>query len=154
LPCRPEAAGQHKATSPKRKPLVARILNQVNMIKFKFIFPLAILMLIPSLTIGQNIQIKVFNKTGYDIDSVLFGHFYLGKLSKDSTVFLSGIDEITMQGDVPLNRPFGLIEGKKRPFNLTPCGTKSKKKKEGSYAFDLFIYETGNEYRLYWKKHE
>jgi hypothetical protein len=134
--------------------LVARILNQVNMIKFKFIFPLAILMLIPSLTIGQNIQIKVFNKTGYDIDSVLFGHFYLGKLSKDSTVFLSGIDEITMQGDVPLNRPFGLIEGKKRPFNLTPCGTKSKKKKEGSYAFDLFIYETGNEYRLYWKKHE
>ena len=54
------------------------------MIKFKFIFPLAILILIPSLTIGQNIQIKVFNKTGYDLDSVLFGHFYLGKLSKDS----------------------------------------------------------------------
>lgn len=22
------------------------------------------------------------------------------------------------------------------------------------YAFDLFKYETGNEYRLYWKKHE
>jgi hypothetical protein len=136
------------------RPLVASILIQAIMLKFKFIFPLAILMLIPSLTIGQNIQIKVFNKTGYDLDSVLFGHFYLGKLSKDSTVFLSGIDEITMQGDVPLNRPFGLIEGKKRPFNLTPCGTKSKKKKEGSYAFDLFIYETGNEYRLYWKKHE
>ena len=124
------------------------------MLKFKSIFPLAILMLIPSLIIGQNIQIKVFNKTGYDLDSVLFGDFYLGKLNKDSTVFLSGIDEITMQGDVPLNQPFGLIEGKKRHFNLTPCGTKSKKKKEGSYAFDLFIYETGNEYRLYWKKHE
>lgn len=111
-------------------------------------------MLIPSLTIGQNIHIKVFNKTGYNLDSVLFGHFYLGKLSKDSTVFLSGIDEITMQGDVPLNRPFGLIEGKKRPFNLTPCATKSKKKKEGSYAFDVFINETRNEYWLYWKKHE
>ena len=124
------------------------------MLKFKFIFPLAILMLIPSLTIGQNIQIKVFNKTGYDLDSVLFGHFYLGKLSKDSTVFLSGIEEITMQGDVPLHAPFGIIEGKTRPFNLTPCGTKSKKKKAGSYAFDVFIHETGNEYRLYWKKHE
>ena len=111
-------------------------------------------MLIPSLTIGQNIHIKVFNKTGYNLDSVLFGHFYLGKLSKDSTVFLSGIDEITMQGDVPLHRPFGIIEEKKRPFNLTPCGTKSKKKKAGSYAFDLFINETGNEYLLYWKKHE
>jgi hypothetical protein len=78
----------------------------------------------------------------------------LGKLSKDSTVFLSGIDEITMQGDVPLNRPFGIIEEKKRPFNLKSCATKSKIKKAGSYAFDIFINETGNEYRLYWKKHE
>ena len=79
-------------TSCSCKTLVASILIQAIMLKFKFIFQLAILMLIPSLTIGQNIQIKVFNKTGYDIDSVLFGHFYLGKLSKDSTVFLSGID--------------------------------------------------------------
>jgi len=126
------------------------------MLRFKFIFQfqLAILLLIPSLSIGQNINIKVFNKTGCNLDSVFFGHFYLGKISKDSTVFLSGIDEITMHGDVPLNRPFGIIEGKKRPFNLTPCGTKSKKKKEGKYAFDIFINETGNEYWLYWKKHE
>ncbi|MFO0359956.1 MAG: hypothetical protein ACK50N_05620 [Flavobacteriales bacterium] len=124
------------------------------MSKFMAIFQLAILTLIPALIFGQNIQIEVFNKTGYNLDSVSFHHFYLGKIIKDSTFFLSGIDEITMQGDVPLNQPFGLIEGKKRPFNLTPCGTKSKKRKEGSYAFDLFIYETGNEYRLYWKKHE
>ena len=76
----------------------------------------------PSLSIAQNIQIKVFNKTGYNLDSVSFDHFYLGRISKDSSVFLSGI--------------------------------KSKKMKAGIYAFDLFIYETGNEYRLYWKKHE
>ncbi len=124
------------------------------MLKFKFIFQLAILLLIPALTIGQNIHIKVFNKTGYNLDSVSFDHFYLGKISKDSTVFLSCIDEIIMQGDVPLNRPFGIIEEKKRPFNLKSCATKSKKKKAGSYAFDIFINETGNEYWLYWKKHE
>ena len=124
------------------------------MLRFKFIFHLAILMLMPSLSIGQNIQIKVFNKTGYDLDSVSFDHFYLGRISKDSSVFLSGINEITMHGDVPLYRPFGIIADKKRPFNLKPCGTKSKKMKAGIYAFDLFIYETGNEYRLYWKKHE
>lgn len=132
----------------------ASILNQAIMLKFKFILQLAILTLIPSLTIGQNINIKVFNKTGFELDSVLIDHIYLGKISRDSTVFLSGIDEITMQGDVPLRRPYGIIEGKKRPLNLTPCGTKSKKKKVGSYAFDLFVYETGNEYRLYLKKHE
>lgn len=124
------------------------------MLRFKFIFQLAILMLVPSSTIGQSIQIKVFNKTGYDLDSVSFDHFYLGMISKDSSVFLSGINEITLHGDVPLYRPFGIIEDKKRPFNLTPCGTKSKKMKAGNYAFDLFIYETRNEYRLYWKKHK
>lgn len=74
----------------------------------KLTFQLGILLLIPSLTTGQNVDIKVFNKTGYDLDSVSFYHFSLGKKSKDSTVFLSGIEEITMQGDVPLHRPFGI----------------------------------------------
>ena len=124
------------------------------MLKFKFIFQLTILILIPSLTIGQNIHIKVFNKTDYDLDSVSFGHFYLGKISKDSTVFISGISEITMHGDVPLLRPFGIIKGKKRPVNLKECGTKSKKKKSGIYAYDILINESENQYLLYWKKHE
>ena len=121
---------------------------------FIYTFYLAILLLIPTFSIAQNIKITVFNKTDYDLDSVSFDHFYLGKISKDSTVFISGISEITMKGYVPLYLPFGIIKEKKRPFNLTKCGTKSKKKKAGSFAFDLFIYETGNEYRLYWKKHE
>ena len=124
------------------------------MLKFKFIFQLTILILIPSLTIGQNIHIKVFNKTDYDLDSVSFGHFYLGKISKDSTVFISGISEITMHGDVPLIRPFGIIKGKKRPAYLKECGTKSKKKKSGIYAYDILINESENQYLLYWKKHE
>ena len=121
---------------------------------FIYTFYLAILMLIPSLTIGQNIHIKVFNKTGYNLDSVSFDHFYLGKISKDSTVFISGISEITMHGDVPLLRPFGIIKGKKRPVNLKECGTKSKKKKSGIYAYDILINESENQYQLYWKKHE
>jgi hypothetical protein len=123
------------------------------MFQVKFIFPVAIFLLIPPPLKGQDIDIKVFNKSGYDLDSVSFDHFYLGRISKDSSVFLFGIDEITLQGDVPLHRPTGIIEGKKRPFNLKPCSTKSKKMKSGSYAFDLFIYEKENEYRLYWKKH-
>ena len=121
---------------------------------FKYTFYLAILLLIPTFSIAQNIKITVFNKTGYNLDSVSFDHFYLGKISKDSTVFISGISEITMHGDVPLLRPFGIIKGKKRPVNLKECGTKSKKKKLGIYAFDILINESENQYLLYWKKHE
>jgi len=124
------------------------------MLKFNFIFQWAILVIMPSLLFGQKINIAVFNKTGYDLDSVSFDGIQLGKITKDSSVLLSDIDEITVQGHLPLHRPFGIIEGKKRPFNLSPCSTRSKKKKSGNYAFDIYIYETKNEYRLYWKKHE
>lgn len=124
------------------------------MLKYKYYILFILLNALPSLLIGQNVEIKIFNKTGYNLDSVSFDHFYLGTIGKDSCVFRSDIDEITLQGDVPLHRPFGIIEGKIRPINLSPCGTKSKKKKVGRFEFDLFIYETGNEYRLYWKKHE
>jgi hypothetical protein len=78
----------------------------------------------------------------------------LGNITKDSSVIFSNINEITLLGGVPLHRPFGLIEGKKRPLNLTPCGTKSNKKNEGIFVFDILIYEYGGEYRLYWRKHE
>jgi hypothetical protein len=124
------------------------------MLKLKILFQLSVLTIIPSLLFGQNIKLTVFNKTGYNLDSVSFGRFQLGKINKDSCVFLSDIDEIIIQGDVPLHRPFGIIKGKRRLFNLSPCSTKSTKKKSGSYAFDIYIYETKKEYRLYWKKHE
>jgi Mn2+/Fe2+ NRAMP family transporter len=48
------------------------------MLKFKYLLQFAIFILIPSLATGQNINIKIFNKTGYDLDSVSFDHFYLG----------------------------------------------------------------------------
>ncbi len=107
-----------------------------------------------SLTFGQNISVITFNKTGYDLDSVSFNHQYLGDIPKDSSLVLSNLNEIVMQGDVPLHRPFGSIDGKIRPLNLLECGTKSMKKYEGVFMFDILIYETGNEYRLYWRKHE
>lgn len=124
------------------------------MLKYKHYILFVILNELPSILIGQNIQLSIYNKTGYTLDSVSFDHYFLGKIDKDSCVFLSGIDEIIMQGNVPLYQPFGLIEGKNRPNKLRTCGTKSKKKNTGSLAFDISIYEVENNYRLYWKKHE
>ena len=124
------------------------------MLKNKAIFYLVFSLLFPSGLIGQNINLVVFNKTGYNLDSVSFNQIELGNITKDSSVVFSNINEITLLGDVPLHLPFGIIEGKKRPLNLTPCGTKSNKKKEGIFMFDILIYEYGGEYRLYWRKHE
>ena len=124
------------------------------MLKNKAVFYFVFSLLFPSGLIGQNINLVVFNKTGYNLDSVSFNRIELGNITKDSSVVFSNINEITLLGDVPLHIPFGIIEGKKRPLNLTPCGTKSKKKKEGIFVFDILIYETEGESRLYWRKHE
>lgn len=129
-------------------------LARIQVIMLKIIFQFVFSLLLSSWSIAQKLNITVYNKTGYDLDSVLLDDYYLGEIKKDSAFFISERDEITMQGDVPLHRPFGIIKGKKRPFNLKPCATKSKKKKSGSFAFDIFLYETPNECRLYWKKHE
>jgi hypothetical protein len=124
------------------------------MMKNKIIFCFFISLVLPPLSFCQNLGIEVFNKTGYNLDSVSFCKIEIGNITQDSSVVLTDLDEITFLGDLPLHLPFGLIEGKKRPMNLTPCGTKSKKKKEGFYQFDILIYEYGGEYRLYWRKHE
>ncbi len=122
--------------------------------KNKIIFCFFISLVLPPFSFSQNLGIEVFNKTGYNLDSVSFYNIKIGNITQDSSVVHTDLDEITFLGDLPLHLPFGLIEGKKRPMNLTPCGTKSKKKKEGFYQFDILIYEIENEYRLYWKKHE
>ncbi len=120
----------------------------------KVVLYIAISLMLPSWSLGQNIKVIAFNKTAYDLDSVSFYQHYLGNIPKDSAVVLSNLNEIVMLGDVPLHRPCGSIDGKNRPLNLLECGTKSKKKKEGVFMFDILIYESGNEYRLYWRKHE
>ncbi len=122
--------------------------------KNKIIFCFFISLVLHSLSFCQIVGIEVFNKTGYNLDSVSFYNIELGNITQDSSVVLADLDEIIFLGDLPLHLPFGLIEGKKRPTNLTPCGTKSKKKNDGFYQFDILIYEIGNEYRLYWRKHE
>ena len=138
---------------------VARKVDQMNSIKnknvmLKVVLYIAISLVLPSWSLGQNIKVIVFNKTGYALDSVSFHQNYLGNIPKDSAVVLSNLNDIVLLGDVPVPRPVGCLDGQNRPLNLLECGTKSKKKKEGVFMFDLLIYETGNEYRLYWRKHE
>jgi len=128
-------------------------MNQTMRLKLNLFFLLFFSVPLSSLLLGQGVCIKVYNKTGYDLDSLSFDHFYLGLLRKDSTVLISEIEEIIMQGELPLHRPFGIIEGKSRQNKMLKCSTKSKKNKSGYYEFDLFIFETNNDYRLYWRKH-
>ncbi|MFM9007583.1 MAG: hypothetical protein ACKORE_03285 [Bacteroidota bacterium] len=104
--------------------------------------------------VGQVLHITLYNTSGYDLDSLVFEKQVLGPLPKDSVLELRSLRSFTMQGMVPLFRPYAHINGKDHPQLPRPCGTKSRKVKSGTYAFDIKFYEDEHGYRLYWEKHE
>ncbi len=98
------------------------------MLENKAILYLLFSFLFPSGLIGQNINLVVFNKTGYTLDSVSFNNIELGNITKDSSVIFSNINEIIMLGDVPLHLPFGIIEEKKKTLEINSLWNEIKEK--------------------------
>jgi hypothetical protein len=105
-------------------------------------------------THAQKLSLTITNKTGYHLDSLLFDQYYLGALPNDSSLIYTECHKLIMQSELPLHLPVAHIGGKPRRIALAPCSTKSVMVKSGNYAFDILIYETGDRYRLYWKKSE
>ena len=102
---------------------------------------------------AQDLALTLYNKTGFDLDSVMVHDLYFGKILKDQSKSIGDIDELVFQGLVPLFHPSAIIQGEQLRRVMAPCTTKSKKKQRGSYAFDILLYERGEELRLYWGVH-
>lgn len=102
-------------------------------------------------TPAQHLHITLYNKTGFDLDSLLFEKHFVGDIRNDSALVLTSLRSFIMQGMVPLFRPYAHIEGKEHPQLLSPCGTRSRKVKSGTYVFDILFYEDEHGYRLYWE---
>jgi len=102
---------------------------------------------------AQGLTLTLYNKTGYDLDSVLVHDIYFGTIMKDQSKSIRDVDELVFQGLVPFFRPSAIIPGKQLMRVTATCSTKSKKKQRGSYAFDILLYARGEELRLYWGVH-
>lgn len=63
--------------------------------------------------IGQDLKIKLTNKTGFDIDSVAISNRYIGLLKKDSSITVE-CNAITMERGFIMELPKGTIKRKKR----------------------------------------
>ena len=111
-------------------------------------------------TIGvrpHGLQITIFNKTPYDLDSVYIGNRYAGQIKKDSSIIVNSCKELEfgyfeMQGLVPTSRPVAIIEGKRHP------GQKEKGKNvytvtSGYYWLDICPSTNGKKYSFSWKTH-
>ena len=102
----------------------------------------------------NKLEIVVFNKTAYDIDSLKIDTKFFS-IKKGDSLFIDNCKSISMQIDLPFGLPRGNIAGKtKDTFMLLFCGTGVKKIKNGQYKFDVTLSEDSNFYRLYWQRHK
>lgn len=102
---------------------------------------------------AQTLSIKIYNQTGYDLDSLYFENHYLGAMKKDSAILIRNIDSFTVIGELPLHRPKAVVRGMKTKKNHAECLTKARQVKTGKYRFDLKSYEDELGLRFYWALH-
>ena len=83
------------------------------------------------------LKVEVFNRTGFDLDSVSIEDKYVGIIKKSASVVVTDLKELEMQD----NLPFGLATGVHAVS-------------EGNYTFDITLHEGEEGYRLYWGIHQ
>lgn len=113
------------------------------------------LLSVSQISFGQHLKIELFNKTGYNLDSVSIGNEGFVKLKKDSSVVIHGIKEISMMGGLPIGTANGKIYEKKRDARfLGICGTGNKSVRKGYFKFDIIMVDGENGYRLFYQSHK
>src|ERR1700733_10963725 len=104
---------------------------------------------------GQNLKMELFNKTGYDLDSVSIGEKYVGFIKSGHSLLISDCKEITMQDGLPYGLPDGTIKNKKRNTELLGlCGTGRTSVSSGNFKFNITVMENEFGYRLFWDYHK
>lgn len=114
---------------------------------------------------GQKLQIKINNRTGYNVDSLIIGGNYYGFIKKDETVAITEHSLFNfVEGNLP-GTADGYIHNRHKEFNYPslfyPCGNwmdPPRKEKEvnyiisGKFEYDLLLSEGNYGYRLYYSE--
>lgn len=102
---------------------------------------------------SSRVQIEIYNKTGFDIDSLnIEGKFY--KIPKQKSLVIN-CKKLTIQDNLPFGSPKGIL--KKMPRDTMPeflCGTGVEEIRSGKYKFDIKALIGTDYYTLNWVKHE
>ncbi len=113
---------------------------------------------------AQFLRIKVYNKTGYLLDSLYLGDIYVGKLQNDSTYTISNLKSVQLLNGFPsMLAPWGSIRMNnwaKKGYHwlkggvYSPvCNTGTTEITSGAYEFDIKIIELPEGLKLAWEMH-
>lgn len=128
--------------------------NRKGIMVIGFVIISILLLSVYFLFFFQNLKIIVFNKAGYDIDSLKLDNKFF-HISKGDSLIIDNCNSLSMQNDLPFGLPQASIRGKnKYTFKLFFCGTGVEKIKNRVCKFDITISEDSNFYKLYWQAHK
>ena len=102
---------------------------------------------------SSRVQIEVFNKTDFDIDSLnIDDKFY--KIPKQKSLVIN-CKKLTIQDNLPFGSPKGIIQN--MPRDTMPeflCGTEVGDIRSGKYKFDIKAFIGKDYYTLNWTEHK
>lgn len=102
---------------------------------------------------SSRVQLEVYNKTDFDIDSLIIdGQYY--KLPKQESLVIN-CKKLRLQGYFPFGSPKGIL--KNMPRDAMPevlCGTGVEEIRSGKYKFDIKAFIEKDYYTLIWAKHK
>lgn len=101
----------------------------------------------------SRLQIEVYNRTNFDIDSLkIDGKFY--KIPKNKFLLIEDCEKLTMQGSIPFGIPEGKINGMKADTTIySYCGEGIHEITHGKYKFDIRAFTGRDFYTLNWDYH-
>jgi len=114
-----------------------------------------LLLLLSLNSFGQRLKITLYNKTGYDLDSVLLEGKYVGRIKKNDSIAVLNCKKIVIQGGKPADLAYGIIKDKKMDDSfLGLCGVGCRNVTRGKFKFDITLVERKDGYRLFYNEHE
>lgn len=130
------------------------IIKKMNLKRFIFIGILCCsIVTIYFLYFSSRVQIEVFNKTDFDIDSLnIDNKFY--KIPKQKSLVIN-CRKLTIQDNLPFGSPKGIL--KNMPRDTIPeflCSTGVEDIRSGKYKFDIKAFIGRDYYTLNWAEHK
>lgn len=102
---------------------------------------------------SSRVQIEVYNKTDFDIDSLnIDDKFY--KIPKQKSLVIN-CRKLTIQDNLPFGTPNGIIKNMQRDtITYFLCGTGVEEIRSGKYKFDIKAFIGKDYYMLNWAEHK
>jgi hypothetical protein len=104
-------------------------------------------------TMAQKADIVIFNKTGFDLDSLMMSKIYIGKLQKDSSLKIYPKNPLELQSGLPIYNISAKVDGRVIAPKPLRCAKGIQKNNSGTLLFDIRLYKGKDQWRFYWEKH-